>query len=88
MSIDVTLDLLNFELDNVRSYPNPFNSFHFIDSPILLKLEIYDINGRILLNRNIDVGENKIDFSRFSSGFYIFKYIDKERVMKKIVIKN
>ena len=88
MSIDVTLDLLNFELDNVRSYPNPFNSFHFIDSPILLKLEIYDINGRILINRSIDVGENKIDFSRFSSGFYIFKYIDKERVMKKIVIKN
>jgi len=83
-----SLNLLNFELDNVRSYPNPFDRFHFIDSSIQLKLEIYDVNGRTLLKQNIEVGENKIDLSRLSKGFYIFKFIDTNRIMSKVIIKK
>ena len=83
-----SLNLLNFELDNLISYPNPFDKFHFIDSPIQLKLEIFDVNGRILLKQNIEVGENKIDLSMLSKGFYIFKYIDQNRIMSKVIIKK
>ena len=83
-----SLNLLNFELDNLISYPNPFDRFHFIDSPIQLKLEIFDVNGRILLKQNIEVGENKIDLSMLSKGFYIFKYIDQNRIMSKVIIKK
>jgi len=88
MSIDVTLDLIDNQLDNIKTYPNPFERIYFIDSPIELKLEVYDINGRMLLNKNLEIGENKIDLSRLSNGFYIFKYIDQNRTMSKVIIKK
>ena len=88
MSIAVTLDVLNSQLQNIKGYPNPFEQFYFIDSPVELKLEIYDINGRILLKQNVEVGKNKMDLSKLSRGVYLFKYYENNRTMQKIMIKN
>ena len=88
ISEDVNLDLLTYQLENIKGYPNPFDQFYFLDSPIPLKLEVYDVNGRMLLNKSLEIGENKIDLSRLSNGFYIFKYIDQNRSISKVIIKK
>jgi alpha-tubulin suppressor-like RCC1 family protein len=88
MSIAVTLDVFNYQLQHVLSYPNPFERFYFIDSPVPLKMEIYDVNGRILFKQNVEVGENKIDLSILSNGVYILKYHENNRTLQKVIIKK
>jgi alpha-tubulin suppressor-like RCC1 family protein len=88
MSIAVTLDVFNYQLQHVLSYPNPFERFYFIDSLVPLKMEIYDVNGRILFKQNVEVGENKIDLSILSNGVYILKYRENNRTLQKVIIKK
>ncbi len=88
MSIDVTLDLLTYQLNTIKTYPNPFDDFYYIDNTVPINLKIYDINGRILLRKKLEIGNNKIDASRFSSGFYIFKLSHKNKSISRIRIKR
>jgi alpha-tubulin suppressor-like RCC1 family protein len=88
MSIAVTLDVFKYQLQHVLSYPNPFERFYFIDSPVQLKMEIYDVSGRILFKQNVEVGQNKIDLSILSNGVYILKYHENNRTMQKVIIKK
>ena len=88
MSIDVTLDLLTYQLNNIKTYPNPFDDFYFINNPIPLKLQIYDINGKIMFNRNLDIGSNKIDASFLSSGFYILRLSHNNKTASSVLIKR
>jgi hypothetical protein len=79
---------LEYILDNVKSYPNPFNEFYIIDSSVLLKIEIHDVNGRILIRKNLEIGKNRIDASKLASGYYIIqlKYMNKNA--RRIFIKH
>ena len=88
MSIDVTLDLLTYQLNNIKTYPNPFDDFYFINNPIPLKLQIYDINGKIMFNRNLDIGSNKINASFLSSGFYILRLSHNNKTASSVLIKR
>ena len=88
MSIDVTLDLLTYQLNNIKTYPNPFDDFYFINNPIPLRLQIYDINGKILFNSNLDIGSNKIDASFLSSGFYILRLSHNNKTASSVLIKR
>ena len=88
ITIDVTLDVLNYSLDNIKSYPNPFNEFYIIESIIPIKLEVYDINGKIILKKQLVPGKNKINGANLSRGYYIFKFKDKSKYSSKILIKD
>jgi len=88
MSADVTLDVLNYSLDNIQSYPNPFNEFYVIETIIPLKLEVYDINGKIILKKQLISGKNKINGTNLSRGYYLFKFKNKNRHGSKILIKE
>ncbi|HEY5533441.1 MAG TPA: T9SS type A sorting domain-containing protein [Ignavibacteria bacterium] len=69
-----------FELS--QNFPNPFNpvtSIKFsIQEKSFVKLNIYDINGRLmtnLVNNNLSAGEYKYDFNagNLSSGIYFYR---------------
>ena len=88
ITTDVTLDLMMYQLNTIKSYPNPFDHFYFIENNFPSDLKIYDINGRILLSKKLEIGNNKIDVSKFSSGFYIFKISHKNKSISHIRIKS
>ena len=88
ISIDVTLDISTYILENIKSYPNPFNEFYIIESIVPLKLEVYDMNGKIILKKQLAPGKNKINGTNLSHGYYLFKFKYQNRSDSKILIKK
>ncbi len=60
--------------NNISIYPNPTHNYLIINSDknISLNLLIYDISGRIVLNKNVK-NEQFIDISKFKEGVYFAK---------------
>tara|TARA_B110000967_G_C18897995_1_gene572222 strand:+ start:721 stop:5196 length:4476 start_codon:yes stop_codon:yes gene_type:complete len=88
ITVDVTLSANNFNLNNIKTYPNPVNYYYIIDSYLPLELKIYDVNGRIISKYSLKEGENRIDTSLLSSGIYLFNYNHKTKTKNQIVIKE
>lgn len=72
-------------INDITIYPNPVkNILNFKTEQNIVKVEIYDIAGRILSSN--PVSENKIDLSNLKSGNYILKlYTEKGTVNVKII---
>lgn len=79
---------------NIKIYPNPTdelinitfenqNDFNFV-------FELYDMSGKILLNKNIKKGIEiyTVDISNFVSGSYVYKIISKKYIKTGIIIKK
>ncbi len=59
-------------------YPNPSNgivNFEFKNSEFFKSLEIYDIAGKIILQKEIYKNEESLDLSNLSKGVYLYKII-------------
>ncbi|WP_372752091.1 leucine-rich repeat protein [Mariniflexile sp.] len=69
-------------------YPNPTNGVVTIKSKQLnnASVGVYDLNGRALLNRNINGTSSEINISNLASGIYLFKVkVDDAEFTKRIV---
>ena len=85
---DDVLDVLTQQLSKINGYPNPFHSYYIINNPIPIEVEIYDVNGRVLINKYLEVGQNRINTSHLSSGFYLIKLTHNNRKKVDILIKK
>ena len=85
---DEVLDILTQQLNKINGYPNPFHSYYIINNPIPIEVEIYDVNGRIFINKYLEIGENIINTSHLSSGFYLIKLTHNNRKKVDILIKK
>ena len=77
-TIQNTLSLQEYNyINDIVAYPNPVKDFlRFKTEHSILKVEVYDIAGRILSSNSIS--ENIIDLSALKTGNYILKlYTDK-----------
>ena len=64
----------NFKDDiNINVYPNPTTHFINVESNKSCNLNIYDINGKQVLNRTIDTSE-QIDLTALLPGTYFLKF--------------
>lgn len=91
VNIDETLGINQNEgLDNIRIYPNPTNSLIHVSNinGIDIQASIYDINGRLLLDKNCDQELNTIDISTFSNGIYLLRMKTDFHEITKRVIKE
>ena len=52
---------------NIKIFPNPTSDFINIESDKDVKYDLYDINGKLLLNGY----EKRIDISNFKNGLYL-----------------
>ena len=88
ITISITLNVAAFHLQNLKSYPNPFNKSYTIESVTPILLVIYDITGRILISKNLGIGHHEIDTSGLISGVYLFKFSQMKIATTKIVLKQ
>ncbi|GGG56941.1 T9SS type A sorting domain-containing protein [Bizionia arctica] len=88
--VDVTLGIHENELQDFQIYPNPTNSFLYIKRPTNIEatINVYDINGRLILNQTIINTLNEINLSKFQSGMYILEYKTNEVKIVKQIIKQ
>lgn len=80
-------------LNEVNIYPNPANSFFYIDlnnihRPFYL-LRLFDSKGMLILEEKTTISSNKIDVIDFDSGIYrLVLYSDSKTISKNISIVN
>ncbi|MEZ4908610.1 MAG: T9SS type A sorting domain-containing protein [Saprospiraceae bacterium] len=82
--------VLDEETQDIALYPNPCHDFIWIELPDEysdITIQLYDIQGRCLKNKNnIDGGIFKIDVSDYNSGIYylqiISKYVNEIKIIK------
>lgn len=85
--IAVGLELTINNNSDYSIYPNPANSFVFIDAISLKKISIYMLNGQKIMETNNLNKLIKIDLSEFSKGLYFIKLETKTSVyFEKLII--
>jgi len=74
--VDVTLGITSNEIEDFQLYPNPTNNILYLKSPSSNEatVTIYDLNGRLVLNQNINKAINEINLSQFQNGIYVLEY--------------
>ena len=82
--LDATLSNDNFDLENLKVFPNPVSDILHVENNgnINLMLEVFSSLGQKIMSSSI----NKIDISTLSSGIYFLHVIsDENRVIRKII---
>ncbi len=83
----------SFETNQIAVFPNPSRGIFNITFGNLYpnKIEIYDISGKLILQKNnLDVNNNQtnIDLSNASNGVYFVKIATENNTITKRIIKN
>jgi C1A family cysteine protease len=69
-------------------YPNPADDFITVEVPgITQNAVIYDINGRVVMNIQLN-GQKQIDIHNLHSGIYTIRVNDEGKVVSKRFVKN
>jgi glucose/arabinose dehydrogenase len=72
-TIDTSLASTSFEKSGFSIYPNPAKSEFFVKSNTndpILKVQLFDLTGKLLLAQNIENSEKSISTSGLTSGIY------------------
>ena len=86
-------DVLNIDL-SIRAYPNPATDYLNLKidpSAILEKyvVSLFDINGKMLLNKNIETFETQLNIGDLTQGTYFLKVFGKGQELKVFkIVKN
>ncbi|BCY27933.1 M4 family metallopeptidase [Flavobacterium okayamense] len=90
--ISGTLSNESFNTNEILVYPNPSKGIYNISlgTNQLEKIEVYDINGRLILNQNSfeNSFETKIDLSNASTGVYFIKISAEGKNFVKRIVKE
>lgn len=73
-----------------KFYPNPVSNTGILElnSPENSELEIYNIQGEMIINKKYNSNEIKIDFSKYPNGIYLYKIKQKEKINSGKIIVN
>jgi len=86
ISEEVEEEILEEESGLSIIYPNPFTDFINIQGAENTLVDIYDINGRLLMNKVLGVEKETIDLSNLSSGvYYVITVMESKTSIFKIV---
>jgi len=84
---------LNNELknkDDIQLYPNPATDRVYVDSKETKKvqMQVYNIIGECVLQRELKGGINEIDMSKLSNGIFMIRIIGENWEAKRKLIKE
>jgi hypothetical protein len=78
----------NESVPEISVFPNPFENKITIKSSIEEELEIFNYLGQKVDELKIEIGENKLQFTKNSNGIYLLKFKKSGRIVKLVSIKN
>jgi hypothetical protein len=74
--------------ERIRIYPNPAKDVIYVTSKESAAIEICDIQGKILIRKQLNAMNNCIQIGHLSSGCYIIKILNKTKVLsRKLIIE-
>lgn len=83
---DITTSSNEYNLqEKILVYPNPVSTFLHIDVDDLIKIEIFDMKGTLILEQSL---KNKLDCGQLKGGLYLTKIHTSNGVFSRKVIKN
>lgn len=86
-----TLSTVGFNVNsNFKIYPNPTQNEVTIEINNLneAKLEVFDINGRLLQKQTLNTAQNKVNVNDLPAGMYLFKVTSVEGTATQKVVKQ
>jgi hypothetical protein len=86
-----TLSISEPNTTNFKISPNPAKNDFTLELGIFNNnsvVEIYDVLGKKVLNRNLDASTTTFDISRWNSGLYIIKISSENSVLMKRFVKQ
>jgi len=89
IQVIVKLGLNDFDLSRLKYYPNPVSdvlTVHY--SEVITKVEVFDLNGRLVMTRNFEKPEVQLDFSALSAGTYMLNIQTKDNSQFVKVVKK
>jgi|TARA_B110000263_G_scaffold97404_1_gene85105 choice-of-anchor B domain-containing protein len=82
IELNTTSTDIKKELFNTYIYPNPILSSFKISNPSATSIKIYDISGRIILDKRITINNNTINRKGIKNGLYIYKLYNNDFLIK------
>jgi len=89
IQVIVKLGLNDFDLSRLKYYPNPVSdvlTVHY--SEVITKVEVFDLNGRLVMTRNFEKPEVQLDFSALSAGTYMLNIQTKDNSQFVKIVKK
>ena len=68
-------------------FPNPFNTAMSVEVSQVTQVQLYDLQGKVILDTNIESGIQTINTSALPSGVYVMKLSNKAGVCQTRVLK-
>jgi hypothetical protein len=88
-SLHYNVGLKNDKTFELSIYPNPvINEINAFCEQEMKTVQLYDLNGKILLSRNVNQKQLNLDLSNFQSGIYFIEISSVEGSIRKKIIKN
>ena len=88
---NITIDSLadDIVIQNLSIFPNPTNNEINIQSGFKVRnVEVYDLEGKLILQKELNVNESKLNISDLKSGYYTLKIITDRGYCYKTIIKQ
>ncbi len=84
-------DIISLEKLGISVYPNPSNGVFYIDNVNVEEnalLIVRDITGKVVLSKNLDKSNNRIDVSNNPTGLYLIQISINDKIANSKVIIN
>ncbi|WCM43491.1 fibronectin type III domain-containing protein [Flavobacterium sp. CBA20B-1] len=89
IEVRILLGVNDFDLSKLNYYPNPVNDQLTITySEVITNVEVFDLNGRLVMKNSFDKETVQLDFSRLSSGTYMLNVKTKENSQFIKIVKK
>src|SRR5690606_15333900 len=89
IQVSVKLGMNDFDLSRLKCYPNPVSDMLTVHySEVITKVEVFDLNGRLVMTRNFDKTEVQLDFSALSAGTYMLNIQTKDNSQFVKIVKK
>ena len=76
----------NIEKNDVVVYPNPSTGIIYVECGNYERIEIVNLFGQIIYNRNISTKKEMIDLCNYSKGVYFMNFVSKNKTVSKMLI--
>jgi len=85
----IVLGVNDFDLSKLKYYPNPVNDLLTITyADVITNVEVFDLNGRMVIKRDFDNQTVQLDFSSLSSGTYMLNIKTQENSQFVKIVKK